>query len=539
MKIFCFFALFVSFLHLSAENSSINDIVIISSEKDIQEIPMHEIDGIYIDSDLFVSDAKDELKDQLLPYLDQDLSEEIVQDIRDDIADVYKSKNHPIVFVDVPSQRFDGVLVLAIREGVLGKVTTRCNRWNSDERLRCYIRATPGEPINVKTLLKDLQWINRNPFRQADAIFIEAPERTDMVDIELVTRDRFPFRPYVGVDNTGIHQSGKTRWFAGFNWGDAFFVDHILSYQFTSGNNYNKFWAHSAQYIAPLPWRHTLMLFGGYSRVRGGLNFPGMRTKGHSGQASLRYEIPFFPAKSFLEEVSFGFDYKRTNSSLTVLGEQFFESSVNIFQIMGGYNCGYETSCFRVSGTVEIFWSPGDWLPDQENSKYDELRMGAKNYYVYGRAALNPRLTHNSGWVLDTQFRGQVSSENLLASEQFGLGGYNTVRGYDEREVNTDNMFLVNAELRTPPIPIFSYFTNKINDELVVLGFMDYGYGANHRKFLNEPDHFNLMGLGPGVRYVLNTYFTFRGDLGFKIWQPEGSTNSDRWMFYFGLVGSY
>jgi hemolysin activation/secretion protein len=78
-----------------------------------------------------------------------------------------------------------------------------------------------------------------------------------------------------------------------------------------------------------------------------------------------------------------------------------------------------------------------------------------------------------------------------------------------------------------------------VKDELRFLVFMDYGYGSNHEIFPGEVNHNNLMGVGPGIRYNLPPYLTFRGDLGYKVWQPVQSDNHTRWRFEFGLVASY
>lgn len=360
-----------------------------------------------------------------------------------------------------------------------------------------------------------------------------------MTDIELVTEDRFPLRVYAGVDNTGIRDTGRTRWFTGFNWGNAFGLDHILSFQFTTGNDISKYWSTSLHYTAPLSWRHTLVLYGGYSHAKADLTTPGMRTKGYSAQASFRYEIPIKPFIDFLEDFLFGFDWKRTNTNLDQDGDIFFNKAVNITQFMVGYNVGYETKNTRTSGTIEIYCSPGSWLPDQSRSRYQELRPGANNSYVYTRIAVAPIFTLPHDFSIETKFRLQWSSTNLLSSEQFGLGGWDTVRGYQVREVNDDNVVILNIEFRSCPIPVLKRRKKSIDDKLIFLVFWDYAYGRNHERFPGEPDHNNLMGVGPGVRYFLGSNLSFRGDLGYKVWQPEQSDNHTRWRFEFGLVGSF
>lgn len=61
---------------------------------------------------------------------------------------------------------------------------------------------------------------------------------------------------------------------------------------------------------------------------------------------------------------------------------------------------------------------------------------GAVNHYIYSRIAISDFFTLPKNFGLFGEFRGQISNQNLVPSEQFGLGGYDTVRGYAERVVN-------------------------------------------------------------------------------------------------------
>jgi len=308
-------------------------------------------------------------------------------------------------------------------------------------------------------LTKDLQWLNRNPFRQSDALF-EPGSAKGSTDVILLTQDRWPYRFYAGVDNTGLDDTGWQRWFTGVNFGNLWGCGHLFNFQFTTGTRYNEFYAYSGQYIAPLPWlHHTFYVYGGYSGVRAVLlvpNNPGFTTHGASMQVSPRYEIPLWPSIDFIEELTIGFDFKRTNNNLSFTGVPFFGQSVNITQIMLGYNSGFELLNFKFNVTLDSFYSPGQIVGDQTNADFNSLRQGAKNKYWYGRCSILPIYRFTPvGFMIQSQFRGQYSSANLLSSEQFGVGGYDTVRGYDERELNGDSAVVVNIELRTPEFPVF------------------------------------------------------------------------------------
>ena len=46
-----------------------------------------------------------------------------------------------------------------------------------------------------------------------------------------------------------------------------------------------------------------------------------------------------------------------------------------------------------------------------------------------------------------------LSNCNLLGSETFGLGGYDTVRGYDQRDINTDDGLLLSGQIMLKKSP--------------------------------------------------------------------------------------
>jgi hemolysin activation/secretion protein len=520
---------------------ALRGVLLLGSSKQVKVSGLDGIEGVQVDN-VDLPGSTSSLYKDLSDYWCSPITKQDIIDIKRRVIGYYRMHNRPVIHIQVPPQAVkSGVLQLVVYESRMGDVKAVGNKNFSSKKLEGYIRTKRGDRIKADSLVYDLNWINRNPFRTTDLVFV--PSQTEgYTDVELVTKDQFPLRFYAGVDNTGIAQSGHDRWFAGFNWGNCWGLDHIFTYQFTTGNHYNEFWAHSANYTAPLSWRHTLDIYGGYSEVKANLQgTPGVSTKGSSAQASLRYEIPLPPGLSILEEFTWGFDWKRTNTNLLNNDEFFFGKTVNITQLMVGINAGLETARTKNSGTIEVFWSPGQWLPDQQNSHYNDLRAGAKNAYVYGRASVASIFRLPSNFTFEPSLRYQLSSANLLASEQFGLGGYNTVRGYEEREVNGDNAIILNFELRTPPVSLLGLkesWKRSVQDELRFLVFLDYGYAKNHRRYFGERQFQYLMGAGPGLRYVIQKYLTVRVDYGWKLRQIDFGPNPLRHMLYFGVVAS-
>ena len=516
----------------------LNGIVLIGNPKEVKHEGMMHLDGIFIVEVNIPGGAQCIREALAYDFIGKPLTQKKLKELKQCLLDYFKARRMPVVSVQVPEQDItQGVLQLLVIQGKLGKVTAVGNCYTSSCRLENYIRLQPGDDLDENIIIADLSFMNRNPFRRTDAVYTPGafPGTTD---IELLTDDRRPFRLYIGTENTGVKPTDEMRVFAGFNWGNVFGFDHVFSYQYTASPDFHKFQAHTIQYSAPLPSRHILVVFGGVSFVHPKVT-RGLRSHGYGVQGSMRYDIPLNPTQFYLHELSFGFDFKRTNNTVEFSeGPVIFGSNVNLTQLAVGYNAAWERFSSKTTLDGEIFWSPGKWLADQSNTDFESLRAFAKNNYIYGKLGLTHNIKIFNGYSLSLHGRGQVSNHNLLPSEEFGLGGHDSVRGYDEREQNADNAILLNVELRTPVLHLLSKVNCKFKDELQLLVFIDYGLGGSHRRVPGEVASQYLIGAGPGLRYMITPYLSARVDWGIKLHHKKalGHANS---RLHFAVVGSF
>ncbi|MDQ3623103.1 MAG: hypothetical protein M3463_11520 [Verrucomicrobiota bacterium] len=470
-------------------------------------------------------------------YLGKPLSLASVNELTRDIIRHYRAQDRPVIDVIVPEQEVTGgVLQLIVIESRLGEVRAEGNRWFESSLLESGIRAAPGEVIRGSDIVTDLDWINQNAFRQVDAIYTPGRE-FGTTDLVLQTRDRSPVRVYAGFENTGTETTDENRWLAGFNWGNAFGLDHQLSYQFTTSDDFETLRAHSLSYVAPLPWRHTLTLFGAYAESDVDLQFGGVdfNTGGESFQASARYSVPLPAFGLVTHRVFAGFDFKRTNNDLEFGGTQVFDSHTDIFQWLLGYEISARDGWGWTSLGATTFYSPGDLGGDNEDDAFEQSRAFASADYVYGRLVLQ-RVNRLPGDLsLALRAVGQWSDGNLLASEQLGVGGYDSVRGYEEREARGDSGYLLSAELRSPPLSLLGRrgatsqsvdgkngktlapAARTMEDQLQFLAFWDYGVARLHDPLPAEDQQVNFSSAGVGLRYTFNPYMSVRFDYGWPL----------------------
>jgi hemolysin activation/secretion protein len=374
-----------------------------------------------------------------------------------------------------------------------------------------------------------VDWLNRNSFRQVDVIYKKGVG-PQTVDLDVKVKDRFPLRFYTGFENTGNDLTGDERLLFGANWGNAFGIDHEMSYQYTTSMDFEMFQGHSLNYLAPLPWRHYLNFFGSYATSRAdiaaGIPFG---LEGYSWQASGRYIIPLPNTRSFNHDLILGYDFKQSNNNLEFGGTNVFDSTTDVSQFNVGYRTSLRDKLGYTNAGINIFFSPLSMAYNQKKTDYAVARSGADPTYVYVKFDLE-RVTK---FLWDTSIMNRLSYQaattNLLSSEQLGLGGMNSIRGYDEREVNTDGGIILNTEFRSPPISLFALFNKdtKVKDQLQFLGFWDYGIGENKFLQAGENDSYELSSVGVGARYAINPYMTFRADYGWQLLDTGFSPRHD------------
>jgi hemolysin activation/secretion protein len=461
-------------------------------------------------------------------YRGQPLTEEQIQIIKRALYRYFEEHNDPFVHIHTPRQTMDkAVLQFVVTHSTLSNLTVEGNRYYSEGLYKNYIGLQSGRRIEPSKVEEGVSFINRSPFRNVTAFYSRGKEN-GTTDLTLIVEDRFPLRLYLGADNTGIATIQRQRLFQGASWGKVFGLDHIATVQHTSSYDFKTFNAWTGDYQAFLPWKHLLRLYGGTSSIRvenTPLSLITANNKGTSGQASIRYSIPFsaWGRANVRQAFTVGFDYKNTNN--TVLFSETYDvygKYVNISEFMIGYQRVEPFASFnsQLSVDLELFYSPGEMLPNQSNKAFNALRPGAVNHWVYAKAYLEYLQRLPKGFSLLFWLRGQAASENLLPNEQIGIGGYDTVRGYDERQYNSDDALLFTGEVHSPSFPLFSNFCKKRSgDQIEFLLFLDYGYGWNHTPLPAESKKDTLIGVGPGLRYAAGPYITARLDWGIKLHQ--------------------
>jgi hemolysin activation/secretion protein len=129
------------------------------------------------------------------------------------------------------------------------------------------------------------------------------------------------------------------------------------------------------------------------------------------------------------------------------------------------------------------------------------------------------------GTLLLTRVYAQLTPDSLLSLEQFSLGGIDTVRGYRQNQIVSDNGVFGSIELRLP-------LTSDPN-VLQISPFFDIGTTWNNREL--NPDPAMLASLGLGLRWLITPDLSVRLDYGIPLIDSnnEGDTLQDNGIYFF------
>ena len=477
---------------------------------------------------------KPQIQEKLQAYLSKPATLASLNQLCREVIDWYRQEGFPVVNVVVPRQTVrDGVVQMVVTEARVGRVIVEGARWFDPDRLKAQVSLREGDKVDGVQLQEDVRWLNTNPFRAVSPAF-QPGENPGTTDVILEVNDRIPIRVFFAYDNYGIDLTGKNRLSTGFNFGNLFNEEQQVNFQYTTTTQeiFNSMNVYSGSWIVPFPWRNYLTVYGAYAGSQADLQ-PEGQLRGSSWQVSARYNAPLPLIGVYTHEVYGGLDFKQASNSLlifnTSIGSDGGFGVYNVFQLAAGYSGNLPDEIGSTTFELGGFYSPGGVGGLNDTATYNSIRTNADPDYGYGKLSLKRGFILPLNFSLTGAFNGQIASTNLMPTEQFGLGGYNTVRGYDERVANGDNAWVFNVEFRTPPGSIFQMFGNhEVEDRLQFLGFWDYGWVGFHNPIPGQTNTY-LMGVGPGLRYNIDRFLSIQFDWGFQLMRtPPGSKVGNR-----------
>ncbi|MBD2348867.1 ShlB/FhaC/HecB family hemolysin secretion/activation protein [Trichormus variabilis] len=454
---------------------------------------------------------------------------------RSKITELYVNKGYITSGAYIPPQTIkSGVIKIQVVEGRLEDIQITGNRRLKPNYVRSRLAIATKPPLNRESLLEALQLLQLNPLIQNLSAELSAGSRPGTSVLQVQITEAKSFHAQLALDNGRSPGVGSFRRRVQLNEANLLGLGDNISLAYSNTDGSNTF---DTSYTLPLNPRNGTISFNFGTASSNVIEEPfnTLDIQSSSRYYEITYRQPL--AQSPSQEFAIGLTASRRESE--IYSSLFNEEP-------------------RLPPSV---LSPG--ADDQGRTRISALRFfqewttrnsrqvfAVRSQFNLGIGALNatvnaePPDSRFFSWqgqaqwarllapetLLIVKANTQIASKGLLSLEQFGLGGLDSVRGYRQDFLLTDNGAFASAEVQIPILRL-----SQSDGLLQVTPFVDFGVAWNN--YRETPDPNTLASIGLGLRWSQGDRFSARLDWGIPLvsvdsqartWQENG--------LYFSLV---
>lgn len=476
--------------------------------------------------------SPEEFAQVLAPFTKKPISFAELFQARSAITQLYISRGYITSGALIPPQTLRGGAVkIQVVEGSLEAINITGNKRLSPNYIRDRIAIRTGTPLNQQQLLATLQLLQLNPLIENLSAELATGSRPGTNILEVNITEAQTSHIQILADNARSPSVGSFRRQVQANEANLLGLGDNLSVAYSNTDGSNTL---DTGYTLPLnPRDGTLSFSYGTSAsevIEPPFNIFDINASSRYYELTLRQPVIQTPNQEF----ALGLTAARRESE--ALYSPSGEPEPLTLQGLGTDERGRT----RVSA-VQFFQ---EWTRRNSNEV-----IAARSQFNLGIGALNSTINETAPDSRFFSWRGQAQWVRLLAAdtlllvradvqladralvplEQFGLGGINSVRGYRQDALLTDNGAFASVELR---LPIYRAPQQRLVVQLAP--FVDFGTTWDNSSRVetgNTSEPNTLASLGLGLRFQLRDYLTARLDWGIPLvdissgnrtWQENG-----------------
>lgn len=384
-----------------------------------------------------------ELQALLAEYLDRPISLFDLYAAADRITEHYATHGYTLASVTVPPQKIEGETVrLLVSEGRIGSVGAEGNRVYSLEQLRDYLGdVRPDTPYNSTALERSLRTMNELPGLTVRAV-VRPGQAYGTSDLVLRTEEK-AFEGALTLDNYGRETIGEMRLSAFGQINNPLGAEDQLQLLALGSEDGLLAYGYAA-YSLPLTTRGTRLAFSyGYASFE----VDDTPLEGRNRSARVQIEHPLVRSASDLLTLTLGGSYTRANSDFNTVFLN--ETAVTLLEVGGIYSHVYSNAA--VSQVTLHLATNFDHL-----TRAEVLAAAANSERLTGDQRLRAELDLQhvqplfGGLQLVARANGVYSPDPLVDTQQYSLGGPNSIRGFPASEVRGDRGYFGQLGLRQP-----------------------------------------------------------------------------------------
>ncbi|RAM50546.1 MAG: ShlB/FhaC/HecB family hemolysin secretion/activation protein [Hapalosiphonaceae cyanobacterium JJU2] len=455
--------------------------------------------------------------------------------LRSEITKFYVGKGYITSGAYIPPQKLqNGVVEIKVVEGELEDIKVIGIQKLNPKYLQSRLALATKKPLNRDRLLEALQLLQLNPLIETLSAELSAGSRPGQSLLEVKITETNTFNLELVLDNGRSPAVGTFRRQIQvneanlFGWGDSI----SATYANTDGSN-----VFDLNYTLPLNAHNGTLSFSyGFSNnqvIERPFDVLDIQSNSNYYEVSLRQPILQKPTQEFILGITAS--HRRSKATFLdgelpfpgtgtdaegrtrVTAVRFFQEwvsrdSLQVFAMRSQLNVGLDLFDATINET----------FPD---SRFVTWRGQAQWVRLLGRDT-----------VLVLRGDVQLADRPLVPFEQIGIGGLDSVRGYRQDALLTDNGIFASAEVRIPVVR----FSGR-NNFLQVAPFVDFGNGWNDSSrsdFEVDLDSNTLLSVGLGLRLQLEKNLTARLDWGIPLISVT-SQEKDSWQengLYFSII---
>jgi len=453
----------------------------------------------------------------------------------------YRDQGFGLAWAYIPVQDVkNGVVEIAVVEGRVDKILVTGNNYYSAEFLIDHVeRLQKQSTLSLDSLESGLFVLNSYPglsvaatLRQGDA-----PGTTDLY---LTAQDKFPIGFSMDFDNYGPKSTGEYRVGATVTAFNLFDEGHWVSLRGVSSIDYSKGDTANGRLDYNIPFKDGSKIDVYASlydyKAKGAVKI--LEPAGSGDVFGINLTHPIILNHTLSVTTNLGFEYKTLTQEL--LGQKNAKDHIRVLDLGATFEYTDDFSGrWVVSG--DLRQGLGSFVGGTKEGDPDASRAGGSNSFTRLNLTLF-RLQQITSWFsIFGKVQGQYSPHELLVSEQFALGGQDSVRGYAPFEFMGDRGYTGTIEGRFS-VPwlqdVQDPFTEgrSIFEMIQVAGFIDSGEAVLINPSFGQKDRQLLTGAGAGLRLHYTDILSIRFDVAWPISSHESVYNRDRFYYLSAIL---
>jgi len=468
--------------------------------------------------------TSDEIESALAPFRGKARDFADVQRALEAIESLYATKGYNAVQVFLPEQEVErGEVRFRVIEAKIGAMVVEGNKFFDAANIRASLPAlASGGSPNIHRIADNLRLANESPAKQTTVLLRSGAEE-GLVDAVVRVSDARPIKYSLTLDNTGTSQTGAFRVGFGYQHANLFNRDHVLSMQYVTAPNDASHVDHfsvipsrnvtiiGGSYRIPIyRWGDSLDVTAGYSNVSSGVVQNLFNVSGAGTIFGVKYNYARPRWGDLDHRLAFSWDWRGFRSRVSQVGTDFsLVPDITVHPISLLYSGAYRQSSHETSFYLSFHENfPGG--NDGGSAAFQAARLGGRPGYLIGRYGISHNQAFANDWQMRAAFNGQATRDRLVAGEQFGIGGMDSVRGFIEREIANDHGYRGSIEGYTPDLAGLTDWLSGYRMRGVL--FYDFGRVTRVEPLASEPFGQSIASAGFGVRLSRGTNLSLRLD---------------------------